>query len=366
MKPYTYQHRVSQLDDMDDHSVLSKSKLHGFYYYAHMLGIYYLIDLIYFNQLGTILANSPTISAVKRDGILMIIWAIYSFTYPYTIYFSHKFGQQKLYIFFISLPFIIFPWFTIKYQLGFIPGAFVGAMACIGFMKEVSYIKRCQKPISLWEFFIYMITPALVFYHDYPKTKKIRLVYCFAKLFNIAYFDILGAVIIAKHIEPAIIGTSDQLLQTILLLFPLTAFWIVLFFLTFENILNLLAEITYFGDREFYHDWWNATTFEEFNAKWNTVVYAFLHTHVYLQFQEWKIPRVWSKVLTFAFSALLHEVILITALRQFTPFMTFIMLLQVPVMMALRFLKNTRIGLIYFWFSLLHGVPIIVSYYVLV
>lgn len=46
--------------------------------------------------------------------------------------------------------------------------------------------------------------------------------------------------------------------------------------------------------------------------------------------------------------------------------MTFIMLFQVPVMMALRFLKNTRIGLIYFWFSLLHGVPIIVSYYVLV
>lgn len=34
--------------------------------------------------------------------------------------------------------------------------------------------------------------------------------------------------------------------------------------------------------------------------------------------------------------------------------------------MALRWLKNTRIGLIYFWFSLLHGVPIIVSYYVLI
>lgn len=61
MKTYKYQHRISMLDDMDDNSLLSKSKLHGFYYYAHMLGIYYLIDLIYFNKLGTILNNSPTI-----------------------------------------------------------------------------------------------------------------------------------------------------------------------------------------------------------------------------------------------------------------------------------------------------------------
>ncbi|CAD8152158.1 unnamed protein product [Paramecium octaurelia] len=364
MKPYTYIHRVSQLDDMDVNSVLSKSKLHGFYYYVYILGIYYLFDLIYFNQLGTLFANSSTISAIRKDGILMLKWAVYSFTYPYTVYFAHKFGQKLLVAFFISLPFVIFPWVTIKYQLGFIPGAFVGIMANIGFMKEVSYIKYCKRAIGLWEFFVFMITPALVFYHDYPKTKKIRFVYCLAKLINIVYFNILGAVIIAKHIEPSIIGTQDKVLQTILLIFPLATFWILLFFLTFENILNLLAEITYFGDREFYNDWWNATTFEEFNAKWNTVVYAFLHTHVYLQLQEWKVSRVWSKILTFAFSALLHEIILIAVLRQFTPFMTFIMLLQVPVMMALRFLKNTRVGLIYFWLSLLIGVPIIASYYV--
>jgi sterol O-acyltransferase len=48
MKGYKYQHRISILDDMDDNSILSKSKLHGFYYYMHMLGFYYLIDLLYF------------------------------------------------------------------------------------------------------------------------------------------------------------------------------------------------------------------------------------------------------------------------------------------------------------------------------
>lgn len=52
---------------------------------------------------------------------------------------------------------------------------------------------------------------------------------------------------------------------------PMLIFTKIIFFTTWEFICNAFAEITYFGDRQFYLDWWNSTTFEEFNRKWNRV-----------------------------------------------------------------------------------------------
>jgi len=40
--------------------------------------------------------------------------------------------------------------------------------------------------------------------------------------------------------------------------------------------LNILAEILRFGDREFYKDWWNAKTIDEYWRKWNMVCLSFL------------------------------------------------------------------------------------------
>jgi hypothetical protein len=51
------------------------------------------------------------------------------------------------------------------------------------------------------------------------------------------------------------------------LIVPFTVLWIIIFFIVFECILNAVAELTFFGDREFYQDWWNSTTFDEFARK---------------------------------------------------------------------------------------------------
>jgi hypothetical protein len=59
-------------------------------------------------------------------------------------------------------------------------------------------------------------------------------------------------------------------------------FLILVVFINWECILNVFAEISGFADRQFYKDWWNSTTFEEFNRKWNQPVYTFLYKHVYL------------------------------------------------------------------------------------
>lgn len=64
---------------------------------------------------------------------------------------------------------------------------------------------------------------------------------------------------------------------------PMAAIAIITFNLIFENYLNFFAEITYFADRLFYQDWWNSTSFEEFNRKWNKPVHEFLYRHVYIE-----------------------------------------------------------------------------------
>ena len=68
-----------------------------------------------------------------------------------------------------------------------------------------------------------------------------------------------------------------------LIMLPCTCVWMVVFHMIWEDYLNFFAELTRFGDRRFYDDWWNVLNFEEFNRKWNKPVYEFLFRHVYLE-----------------------------------------------------------------------------------
>lgn len=74
-------------------------------------------------------------------------------------------------------------------------------------------------------------------------------------------------------------------------------------------------------------DWWNSTTFEEFNRKWNRCVYNFLFRHVYLDCHyRFKLSKSMAQFVTFFFSALLHEWILVLAFRIVRPIITICMM----------------------------------------
>lgn len=108
------------------------------------------------------------------------------------------------------------------------------------------------------------------------------------------------------------------------MLIPLFIMDFLVFYMLFECILNMLAEITGFGDRKFYEDWWNCTTWEEYARKWNTIVHEFLLRHVYVPSLKTGVSRITDRqmidiqknkllasVFTFAFSAVLHECFLV-------------------------------------------------------
>ena len=93
-------------------------------------------------------------------------------------------------------------------------------------------------------------------------------------------FAIIGFLyfIIEHQVTPIIVKMPEtSFLDNVAhLLLPFMSIWILIFFLIFECICNAFAELTLFADREFYSDWWNSTTYEEFARLWNKVSFFWL------------------------------------------------------------------------------------------
>ncbi|XP_036142908.1 sterol O-acyltransferase 1 isoform X2 [Monomorium pharaonis] len=85
--------------------------------------------------------------------------------------------------------------------------------------------------------------------------------------------------------------------------------------------MNAWAEMLRFGDRLFYKDWWNCTTYREYYRTWNIVVHNWLYTYVYKDMYEIVVPgkRTLSSAMVFFISAIFHELVIAFSLRFFYP-----------------------------------------------
>jgi len=102
--------------------------------------------------------------------------------------------------------------------------------------------------------------------------------------------------------------SGAKLLERLLKLsLPNLYLWLLMFYALFHCWLNVLAELTRFGDRRFYEDWWNAASFGEYWKRWNLPVHHWCLRHVYFPM----LRRGWSKLQSgftvFLISGLLHE-----------------------------------------------------------
>lgn len=61
---------------------------------------------------------------------------------------------------------------------------------------------------------------------------------------------------------------------------PTAIFWITGFFAVFHSYLNIISELLYYGDRQFYLEWWNCKNLAEYWRLWNLPVHNFFVRHV--------------------------------------------------------------------------------------
>ncbi|RXW23900.1 hypothetical protein EST38_g1977 [Candolleomyces aberdarensis] len=224
--------------------------------------------------------------------------------------------------------------------------------------------------ITLKNFAVYQLIPSLVYELEYPRTTKIRPLYVFEK--TVATFGTFAVLytVTDRFILPYTPTPDQSFFRSLLdLALPFMIAYLLLFYIIFECICNGFAELSYFADRQFYEDWWNSTSWDEFSRKWNKPVHAFLLRHVYAAtiLSNARLSRTSAMLATFALSAAAHELVMVVVTRKIRMYLFALQLIQIPLILVSRLpaiKKNTLIGNVVFWLGLYAGFPLLCVAYV--
>lgn len=234
--------------------------------------------------------------------------------------------------------------------------------------------------LTLRNFFMYTMFPVVVYEASYPRTDRIRWSYAFRKILATLGVFMVMIVIAQQQMHPVALRAieirenyplEDRLKQYPLVFLevfpPFMMLYLLTFYIIWDAILNSIAELTKFGDREFYRDWWNSTEWANFARDWNVPVHNFLQRHVYLSSRLFlKFSKIQAMFFTFFFSALVHELAMYVIFGRVRGFLLFIQLTQLPMqfLSELHFFKSRpTLGLIMFWLGVAVGPSFVCSLY---
>ncbi|CAJ0868268.1 10215_t:CDS:2 [Entrophospora sp. SA101] len=206
-----------------------------------------------------------------------------------------------------------------------------------GYLKSPLGNTQYPNNITVSNFIDFLLVPTLVYELEYPRTKEIRPWYVFEKLLATFGTFFLLYVNTQSYIIPVLPNASS------------TSVW--------EMIVKI------FADRNFYDDWWNSVTFEEFARKWNKPVHHFLLRHVYQQsIESYKLSKRDATFMTFFLSSLIHELVMVVVAKKIRMYLFFFQMLQLPLIWLgnLKFVKERKwLGNAFFWFGMFVGPPLL-------
>ena len=240
------------------------------------------------------------------------------------------------------------------------------------------------KNLTLANFSEYICFPTLVYELEYPRQDRINWGYVLEK--TAATFGVLCVMMVISQafIYPPVAKTVamkefgipiDQRWRELPfivsdVLFPLLIEQLLTWYLIWECILNLLAELTRFADRGFYGDWWNSVTWDQYARDWNRPVHNFLLRHVYhSSISSFHLSRNAATFVTFLLSALVHEMCMAIMFKKVRGYLFWMQLAQMPLVAFSRSkLMRGRVvlGNVIFWFGLFIGPSILTSLYLVI
>ncbi|KAI5074529.1 hypothetical protein GOP47_0010490 [Adiantum capillus-veneris] len=232
------------------------------------------------------------------------------------------------------------------------------------------------KNITLKNLAYFMVAPTLCYQVTYPHTNKIRKGWVFRKVVKLLIFSGLMGFIIEQYTKPIIQNSQHPLKGNYLyavervlkLSIPNLYVWLCIFYCLFHLWLNIIAELTYFGDREFYKDWWNAKTVEEYWRSWNMPVHKWMVRHVYFPCLRKGISKEGAIFIAFIISGVLHELCIGIPCLMFRCWAFLGIMFQVPLIVLTNYLhrrfQSAMVGNMIFWFFFcIVGQPISVLLY---
>ncbi|KAI4723054.1 acyl-CoA/sterol acyltransferase [Aureobasidium sp. EXF-10727] len=250
--------------------------------------------------------------------------------------------------------------------------------------KAQSDEKAYPNNLTLGNFADWTILPTLVYELEYPRQERINWWYVLEK--SMATFGTMCVmqVISQAYIYPPVAETvrmkdagmslEDRAKQMPWIvsdmLFPLLLEQLLSWYVIWECVLNVLAELTCFADRGFYGDWWNSVSWDQYARDWNRPVHNFLLRHVYhSSISAFHLSKGTATFVTFLLSALVHELVMACLFKKVRGYLFTMQLLQMPLVMLSRtkLLKGRNLlGNVVFWIGLFVGPSVLTSFYLLI
>jgi len=235
--------------------------------------------------------------------------------------------------------------------------------------------------ITMRNLLFFSVVPTLCYQLNYPRSPSIRWKYLGTIFFRMVV--VLGTLTLTveQYIVPTLVssvhldvmrtGNLLHFVQFILMLsLPSTYVWLLGFYWYFHLWLSGLAELTRFGDREFYKEWWNARSVDTYWRLWNLPVHHWMVRHLYYPILRTGVSKFGATLVVFAFSAVFHEIVISVPFRHVTLFAFFGMLGQAPLVFITKYVDkrfdNAVVGNIIFWCTFcVIGQPMgVIMYYV--
>ncbi|KAK7354633.1 hypothetical protein VNO80_20098 [Phaseolus coccineus] len=208
----------------------------------------------------------------------------------------------------------------------------------------------------------FMVAPTLCYQTNYPRTPSVRKGWVFRQLVKLIVFTGVMGFIIEQYMNPIVQNSQHPLKGNLLyaierilkLSVPNVYVWLCMFYCFFHLWLNILAELLRFGDREFYKDWWNARTVEEYWRMWNMPVHKWMVRHIYFPCLRNGIPKGGASLIAFLVSAVFHELCIAVPCHMFKLWAFIGIMFQVPLVLITNYLqdkyRNSMVGNMIFWF----------------
>ncbi|KAF2664519.1 acyl-CoA/sterol acyltransferase [Microthyrium microscopicum] len=242
--------------------------------------------------------------------------------------------------------------------------------------------KQYPNNLTLANWADYTIIPTLCYELEYPRQKHINWWYV-AEKSAAALGGIFVMIVVSQaYIHPVVLSTlamKDDRIATRWrefpwvvsdLLFPVMLEQLLTWWVVWECVLNVLAEVTGFADRNFYGTWWNSVSFDEYARDWNRPVHNFLLRHVYnSSISSFHVSRTTATLVTFTLSALVHELLMFCMFKKVRGYLFTFQLFQIPLawLSRTKVLKDRKtLGNLMFWFGLFIGPSILGSLYLIV
>jgi diacylglycerol O-acyltransferase-1 len=225
-------------------------------------------------------------------------------------------------------------------------------------------ILQYPQNLTLSNIAYFCVAPTLCYQLNYPRSKEIRWKYVATLVFRLAVVASFIIYLCEQHINPVLVSSLESIRNMdirhvfrhlLAICIPNTYVWLAGFYFFFHLWLNLFAELTRFGDRRFYLDWWNARSIDEYWRKWNLPVHNWMIRHMYYPLIRAGWSRSIAVFIVFLYSAVVHEVIISIPFRSIS-FHAFLgMMAQAPLVELTKkfnaIVNNALLGNCFFWMT---------------